>query len=93
MFIGTNVNHKIYGEGIITDMTIDSSNILNSHIVVHFAKSNETKKFQMRMFRDEKFFTTDDPEIIPYVLEQETEADKPKERKIVKYVENLENEF
>ena len=93
MFIGTNVNHKIYGEGIITDMTIDSVNLLNSHLVVNFNNLSETKEFQMRMFRDEKFFTTDDPEIIPYVLEQETEADKPKERKIIKYVEKPENEF
>lgn len=93
MFTGTNVTHKTYGVGVITDMVVDPANILNSKMEVHFTDPDVVKKFQMKAFKDESLFTTDDPEIISYVREHITEADMPKERKIIRYVESLENEL
>lgn len=66
MFINAKVVHNKYGKGIITDLEINAKDQLKSLITVEF-NDNIVKKFAMEAFKDNKFFTTDDEEIIPFV--------------------------
>lgn len=90
MFINAKVVHNKYGKGVITDLEINAKDQLKSLITVEF-NDNVVKKFAMEAFKDNKFFTTDDEEIIPFVngiieenkkKEEEAAKKAEKERKV-----------
>ena len=78
MFINERVNHKKFGEGVITDINTKDGNLAEATLYITFDKVGD-KKLSITAFGSKNgFMTSDNPETIPFVdnLIEEAEAKK-----------------
>lgn len=81
MFIDTKVQHKKFGFGIITDIEIDSVDMLKSKVTVTF-DNGKVSKFGLLFFGKDGFFTAESDEIVKFVETLKEEEELKKAEKI-----------
>lgn len=91
MFIGSKVNHKKYGEGVIKNLEVKPNvSELNSLVTIEF-NSGEVKKFPISIFgKINNFATLEDEEAISYIQVLEEEFAKKKLEEKIKAKEARE---